>query len=1504
MYWQLRVARDKSEISFSFVRFFLASETNRGVGRIYLAGLCPLVAIVLSLFTWEVHAQSAGVAQDRAALVALYEATDGPNWVYKTNWLSDAPMSEWYGVNTDVAGRVVSVYLKGRAGGFGRGVTTHGLSGQLPPELGDLSELTTLILGINNLSGPIPAELGNLTRLTQLNLDDNNLTGEIPPELGNLSRLTSLRIANNQLTGQIPTEIGNLELLVALDLSGNRISGQIPNELGHLTRLTILLLGENFLIGELPDELGRLTELRRIELDGNSFSGPLPEWIGNFKELTYFSAYDNNFSGEIPATIGNLTNLTDLVLGWNFLSGALPNEINQLSELEYLDISRNELTGRINPELTKLTNLWYLNLSDNNLVGPVISGLRRMPSLQILYLSNNNFAGPLPTRFVDARTILLFSISGNQVCVPGTHSFIFWLERVLIHDIYSLSFCNATDRSLLERLFEDTNGESWANTNGWGEDEVALERWYGIDTDALGRVVSMDLSSNGLEGKIPLDLGYLTQLRSLNLEDNQLVGRLPLSLRRLALRDFQFADTELCVPLELEFQSWLDDSGDYSGTGLSCEPLTEREVMVMFFEETEGDSWAESTNWLSSTPIEEWHGVEVNGDGNVTALRINANGLSGTIPLELARLTELKTLDLEWNFLSGSIPPELGEMTNLTSLNLGFNDLQGSIPVELGNLTELAYLELSFNSLSGSIPHELGGLVNLEYLGLTGNLLAGTIPSEIGNLSSLSNLLLSYNQLHGSIPPELSNLNGLITLSLQGNGLSGRIPPELGNLPNLNSLWLNNNDFTGEIPKQIGHLTNLQTLSLQFNRLSGEIPREFGNLSQLQRAELGYNRFEGDIPHELGNLRRLRALLLSGNRLSGVIPSELGYLSELEELHLQDNDLRGAIPSELGNLVELTTLELNDNNLIGHLPRTLGNLTELESLYLHENNLSGSIPSEFGELIQLRYLTLSGNSGLSGAIPIALTALRQIEVLLTVGTDICLPTETAFGEWLVRVYQRRIRSCESRGPLLAFLTQPVQSHDFPVPLIANKRALLRVFPINADEASQTIPEAQARFYLDDQEVHLVNIPSRVLAAPTPANPGNLGSSTNVEIPGSVIRSGLKLVIEVDSEAAADADSDSTAQAATSTRIPVEVHELPAFELTLIPFVRENSTNRRIVELVNEMAANPQTHPMFQETRTLLPIAELDVKAHEPVTTSNDEAYALLVETSVIRAVEGGTGYYMGMMSDIEGPILGVAFVSGRDSFSRPLSDTIAHELGHNLSLRHAPCGGPAGVDASFPYSNGTVGTWGYDFRGSGSVVQPSTPDLMSYCDPIWVSDYHFSNAYRYRLFLAHQEESAVVAAQQSLLVWGGQNADGKLVLNPSFIVHAPPRLPESDGEFEITGRRSSGDEMFSLSFDMQVVADSEQHKSFVFVIPLELDWEPELDAVSLSSTDGSIAVDVGGSKSMSMLRNPITRQIRGILSAPRKDASADAEAIVERASQRGLEVLFSRGSPEASDLNP
>ena len=150
-------------------------------------------------------AASGSAETDREALVALYNATDGENWNGSANWLSDAPIGEWEGVTTDDDGRVIALELPNNA-----------LSGEIPAELGSLSNLLGLDLANNALSGEIPAELGSLSNLRELILANNDLSGEIPPELGSLPILRHLYLDSNDLSGCVPS---SLEDQLNLDFS-------------------------------------------------------------------------------------------------------------------------------------------------------------------------------------------------------------------------------------------------------------------------------------------------------------------------------------------------------------------------------------------------------------------------------------------------------------------------------------------------------------------------------------------------------------------------------------------------------------------------------------------------------------------------------------------------------------------------------------------------------------------------------------------------------------------------------------------------------------------------------------------------------------------------------------------------------------------------------------------------------------------------------------------------------------------------------------------------------------------------------------------------------------------------------------------------------------------------------------------------------------------------------------------------------------------------------------
>eukprot|EP00752_Nemacystus_decipiens_P011696 g10379.t2 len=319
---------------------------------------------------------------DREALVALYNATDGPSWIGRTNWGSGTPLSDWHGVKANDQGRVVELSLG-----------ANNLRGTIPPELGKLTAVQGLHLYENQLSGPIPPVLGELRELRELYLHSNQLTGLIPPELGNLVVLRELYLSSNKLSGGIPLELGKLEALEKLYLSDNQLSGHIPKKLGALSKLKRLWLKGNGLTGPIPPELGDLRELRELYLYNIQLTGPIPKELGALTKLEQLWLHGNGLTDTIPPELGKLIALQRLSLSRNQLSGPIPKELGALSKLQQLWLHENRLTGQIPPQLGDLGALKYLYLNDNRLDGTIPPELGKLRELDGLSLGSNQLNG-------------------------------------------------------------------------------------------------------------------------------------------------------------------------------------------------------------------------------------------------------------------------------------------------------------------------------------------------------------------------------------------------------------------------------------------------------------------------------------------------------------------------------------------------------------------------------------------------------------------------------------------------------------------------------------------------------------------------------------------------------------------------------------------------------------------------------------------------------------------------------------------------------------------------------------------------------------------------------------------------------------------------------------------------------------------------------------------------------------------------------------------------------
>ena len=242
-----------------------------------------------------------------------------------------------------------------------------------------------------------------------------------------------------------------------------------------------------------------------------------------------------------------------------------------------------------------------------------------------------------------------------------------------------------------------------------------------------------------------------------------------------------------------------------------------RNTLIELYNRMGGQDWLDRTNWLTNAPLNQWHGVTTDADGQVTRLALINNNLQGPLPDELLQLIDL------------------------TVLNLADNHLTGSIPTDLGQLASLEALILKGNQLSGIIPSDIEHLRNLEVFNLAGNRLSGDIPAEIEHLNSLESLNLSENQLSGPIPPEIGQLNELIFLDLSVNQLTGSLPQEIGRLDNLATLNVASNaELSGPLPLSLTSLS-LESLRVNGTQLCIPLNEEFqewlSNISDLSAIE-------------------------------------------------------------------------------------------------------------------------------------------------------------------------------------------------------------------------------------------------------------------------------------------------------------------------------------------------------------------------------------------------------------------------------------------------------------------------------------------------------------------------------------------------------------------------------------------------------------------------------------------------------------------------------------------
>ncbi|CAO2036502.1 unnamed protein product [Urochloa humidicola] len=258
----------------------------------------------------------------------------------------------------------------------------NALSGSVPKELGNLTNLIVLGFGSNYLNGSLPSELGNLAKLEQLYIDSAGLSGPLPSSFSRLTRMKTLWASDNDFTGQIPDYIGTWTNLTELRFQGNSFEGPLPTTLSNLVQLTSLRIGDIVNGSSSLAFISNMPSLNTLILRNCRISDSLASVnFSQFANLNLLDLSFNNITGQVPQSLLNLSSLNFLFLGNNSLSGSLPNSIG--TSLKNIDFSYNQLSGSFPSwasqvsQLNLVANNFVINSSNNSVLPSGLECLQR-----------------------------------------------------------------------------------------------------------------------------------------------------------------------------------------------------------------------------------------------------------------------------------------------------------------------------------------------------------------------------------------------------------------------------------------------------------------------------------------------------------------------------------------------------------------------------------------------------------------------------------------------------------------------------------------------------------------------------------------------------------------------------------------------------------------------------------------------------------------------------------------------------------------------------------------------------------------------------------------------------------------------------------------------------------------------------------------------------------------------------------------------------------------------
>ncbi|CAA2981115.1 receptor 12 [Olea europaea subsp. europaea] len=723
--------------------------------------------------------------------------------------------------------------------------------------LSHLSFLSYLDLSGNDFGrSEIPRFFGSFKKLRHLILSNSNFTGEVPCELGNLTNLHTLDLCGNDLRIKNLEWLSHLSLLSYLGLSGVNLMNQ-TSWLHSITRFSFL--EELYLSNcQLPNTMpsfdiftnSSLPYLSILDLSSNDLTSSFAfHWLFNLSaSLTSIDLSYNRLDGLILDAFGELIFLEELCLNNNTFHGGVPKSFGNLSHLYSLDISYNELNGSLT-DVTKLSSLRFLYLENNKLNGFHTQSPGLPSSLERLFLSYNQFRR-LPEGIEKLSKLQSLDMSSNLLEGTITKSFLsnFANLKSLDLSLNSLAFNLSSDwiphfqleRILLSHCYLGPHFPNWIQTQSTLE---VLDLSFAGISDALpnwlwnmSSLFRLDLSHNNISGKISNLSSKLTFREVVDLSYNNLSGPIPL---------FLFLSGELKMSKNM-----------FSGSIFHFCTIPEvSDILVLDLSDNQLEGELPNC-WLNTTTT------------FLSILDLANNKFSGKISPTLGVLYMLEVLHLRNNNFIDELPSTLRNCTRLRMLDVGGNKLTGNIPAWIGtHLTSLTVLSLRRNEFDGVMPSTICRLANIHVLDLSRNNISGRISRCLNNITALVQKNSSIEYGDWNIYPrhnpdyvnnafvqwkgqysEYKTLGLLRGIDLSGNKLFGPIPQEFSAIRGLVFLNLSRNHLIGNIISNIGQMEMLECLDLSRNQLSGKIPNSLARLNFLSVLDLSYNNLTGKIP--------------------------------------------------------------------------------------------------------------------------------------------------------------------------------------------------------------------------------------------------------------------------------------------------------------------------------------------------------------------------------------------------------------------------------------------------------------------------------------------------------------------------------------------------------------------------------------------------------------------------------------------------------------------------------